>query len=49
MHGTNAAFQRYFRTDLRKLKAVYAKALKPKDEEKKGKVVKGEFARNSQN
>ena len=48
MHGTNAAFQRYFRTDLRRVKAVYAKALKPKDEEKKesGKVLAGEFGKN---
>ena len=47
MHGTNAAFQRYFRTDLRKVKAVYAKASKPKDEEKKesGKVLAGEFGK----
>jgi len=26
MHGTNSAFQRYFRTDIRKLKAVYERA-----------------------
>jgi hypothetical protein len=45
MHGTNSAFQRYFRTDLRKVKAVYAKAAGKEEEELKepGKVVEGEF------
>lgn len=44
MHGTNSAFQRYFRIDIRKLKAVYEKASQPKvDEKKPGKVVEGEF------
>ena len=32
MHGTNSAFQRYFRTDIRKLQAVYERASEGKGE-----------------
>ena len=34
MHATNTAFQRYFRTDIRRLKAVYEKAGGVKNERK---------------
>ena len=44
MHGTNTAFQRYFRTDIRKLKAVYERASGGKDDKgEAGKVIEGEF------
>ncbi len=44
MHGTNSAFQRYFRTDIRKLKAVYEKA-SGGEKGMVGEVVEGEFAK----
>ena len=43
MHGVNTAFQRYFRTNIRRLKAAYEKAGGGKGEKEVGTVVEGEF------
>jgi len=44
MHGTNTAFQRYFKKDISQLEEVYEKAGGGKDNEMEaGKVVEGEF------